>query len=60
VLGTDPVPSADVPALLARLAPTWAPYQAMTGKVLRDQLAECGVQGAEHREPVAPRPGHRP
>jgi len=44
VLGADPVPSADVPALLARLAPTWAPYGAMTGKALRDQLAERGIK----------------
>ncbi|MDQ3151434.1 MAG: cell division protein FtsK, partial [Actinomycetota bacterium] len=44
VLGTEPVPSADVPALLARLAPTWAPYQAMTGKALRDQLTEHGIK----------------
>jgi len=44
VLGHDPVPTADVPALLARLAPQWAPYRALNGKALRDQLAECGVK----------------
>jgi S-DNA-T family DNA segregation ATPase FtsK/SpoIIIE len=38
VLGDEPVPSADVPALLKRLAPTWTPYQALTGKALRELL----------------------
>jgi len=44
VLGADPVPSADVPALLARLAPQWAPYQVLSGKALRDQLTELGIK----------------
>ena len=44
VLGADPVPSADVPALLARLAPQWAPYRELTGKALRDQLAALGIK----------------
>jgi len=44
VLGTEAVPTADVPALLVRLAPQWAPYRALSGKALRDQLAELGVK----------------
>jgi len=44
VLGAEAVPTADVPALLSRLAPHWAPYRALTGKALRDQLAELGVR----------------
>ncbi|MCA1677382.1 MAG: cell division protein FtsK, partial [Actinobacteria bacterium] len=44
VLGTEPVPTADIPPLLARLAPRWAPYRGLTGKALRDQLAELGVK----------------
>jgi hypothetical protein len=28
-----------VPALLKRLAPTWSPYQTLTGKALRELLA---------------------
>ena len=41
VLGAEPVPSADVPALLARLAPQ---YQALSGKALRDQLGALGIK----------------
>jgi S-DNA-T family DNA segregation ATPase FtsK/SpoIIIE len=44
VLGAEPVPSADVPALLSRLAPQWVPYRALTGKALRDQLAALGIK----------------
>jgi len=44
VLGAEPVPSADVPALLARLAPQWAPYRELSGKVLRDRLASLGIK----------------
>jgi S-DNA-T family DNA segregation ATPase FtsK/SpoIIIE len=45
VLRDEPVPVADVPALLKRLAPTWTPYQGMTGKSLRETLAkEHGVK----------------
>ena len=56
VLGTDPVPAADVPALLKRHAPTWPLYQRMTGKSLRDQLATLGVKVAStgNRWPVEP------
>lgn len=45
VLNTDPVAIADVPALLKRLAPTWTPYQSLTGKALVKILAtEHGVK----------------
>jgi DNA segregation ATPase FtsK/SpoIIIE, S-DNA-T family len=39
VLGDQPVRAADVPALLTRHAPGWAPYKALTGKALRERLA---------------------
>jgi S-DNA-T family DNA segregation ATPase FtsK/SpoIIIE len=42
VLGDQPVPIADVPALLAAYAPGWAPYRGLTGKALR------GILAAEH------------
>ena len=57
VLGDEPVPSADVPALLARHAPRWAPYRTLTGKALREQLAaEYGVKvpSTGNRWPVDP------
>ena len=56
VLGTDPVPAADVPALLKRHASGWLPYQRMTGKQLREQLAGLGVKVAStgNRWPVDP------
>lgn len=45
VLGEEPVPVADVPALLRDHAPGWAPYRSMTGKALRTLLAdEYGVK----------------
>jgi S-DNA-T family DNA segregation ATPase FtsK/SpoIIIE len=44
VLGTDPLPAADIPPLLTRLAPHWAPYRRMTGKSLRQALARQGVK----------------
>jgi S-DNA-T family DNA segregation ATPase FtsK/SpoIIIE len=40
VLGTDPVHAADVPALLRDLVPDWSPYQSLTGKALREWLAD--------------------
>jgi S-DNA-T family DNA segregation ATPase FtsK/SpoIIIE len=43
VLGPEPMPSAKVPALLARHAPHWLPYRKLTGIALREQLAELGV-----------------
>lgn len=57
-LGEETVPAADVPALLARHAPGWAPYRRMTGKALRERLArECGVQipSTNNRWPVSPK-----
>jgi S-DNA-T family DNA segregation ATPase FtsK/SpoIIIE len=57
VLGTDPVPAADLPALLARHAPDWAPYKSLTGKALRETLAgEYGVKvpSTGNRYPVDP------
>jgi DNA segregation ATPase FtsK/SpoIIIE, S-DNA-T family len=57
VLGDEPVPVADVPALLARHAPRWAPYKALTGKALRELLAtEYGIKVAStgNRWPVDP------
>jgi S-DNA-T family DNA segregation ATPase FtsK/SpoIIIE len=45
VLGDDPVRSADVPALLVRLAPRWLPYRELTGKSLRERLSsEFGIK----------------
>jgi DNA segregation ATPase FtsK/SpoIIIE, S-DNA-T family len=45
VLGDEPVPVADLPALLAQLAPRWLPYRQLTGKALREQLAaQYGVK----------------
>ena len=44
VLSTDPLPAADIPPLLTRLAPHWAPYRRMTGKSLREALAREGVK----------------
>ncbi|NEA33099.1 FtsK/SpoIIIE domain-containing protein [Streptomyces sp. SID13031] len=39
-LGTDTVGVADVPALLRDLAPTWTPYQNLSGKALVKILAD--------------------
>jgi DNA segregation ATPase FtsK/SpoIIIE, S-DNA-T family len=44
VLGAERVKLADLPALLRDLAPTWAPYRALTGTRLRAQLAAEGVR----------------
>jgi DNA segregation ATPase FtsK/SpoIIIE, S-DNA-T family len=57
VLGEETVPAADVPALLARHAPGWAPYRRMTGKALRERLErEHGVRipSTGNRWPVSP------
>ncbi|MGH3693220.1 MAG: cell division protein FtsK [Pseudonocardiaceae bacterium] len=56
VLGDQLVPAADVPPLLARLAPQWAPYRRMTGKALRGELGGLGVKVAStgNRWPVDP------
>lgn len=57
VLGDEPVPAADVPPLLARLAPGWVPYRSMTGKSLRAQLAHAHgvkVSSTGNKHPVDP------
>jgi DNA segregation ATPase FtsK/SpoIIIE, S-DNA-T family len=56
VLDTTPIPAADIPPLLARLAPGWAPYQRMTGKSLRAALDELGVKvpSTGNKHPVDP------
>ncbi len=57
VLGTDPVPVANVPALLKRLAPTWTPYQGLTGKALREILdSDHGIKvpATGNRYPLDP------
>ncbi|MBP2322392.1 hypothetical protein JOF56_002777 [Kibdelosporangium banguiense] len=56
VLDTDPVPAADVPALLAKHAPRFEPYKRLTGKALRAQLAKDGVKvpSTGNRYPVDP------
>ena len=56
VLGAEPVPVADVPALLRELAPKHKPYIGLSGKALREQLATRGVKVAStgNRYPVDP------
>ena len=57
VLGREPVPAADLPALLARHAPGWPPYQRLTGKALRQRLAaDYGIKvpSTGNRYPVDP------
>lgn len=57
VLGNDTVNVADVPALLAKHAPDWAPYRKLNGKQLRAILAtEHGVKvpSTGNRYPVDP------
>lgn len=57
VLGDTVTPIADVPALLAKHAPDWAPYRAMTGKALRERLArEYGIKvpSTGNRYPLDP------
>ena len=58
---TDPVPVADVPALLKRLAPTWTPYQAPDRQgAARDPRRRPRHQGPLDREPLPPRSRYRP
>ncbi|MEQ4209896.1 cell division protein FtsK [Actinopolymorpha sp. B9G3] len=57
VLGDEPVPAADVPALLAKHAPGWMPYRRLNGKTLRQLLAsEYGIKvpTTGNRYPVDP------
>ncbi len=55
--GDEPVNSADVPALLKRHAPSWLPYQGLTGKALRELLADehgIKVPSTGNRYPIDP------
>jgi len=56
VLGDETRKAADVPALLARFAPRWAPYERLDGKQLREQLAALGVKvpSTDNRWPISP------
>ncbi|MFI6477337.1 hypothetical protein ACIBH1_05355 [Nonomuraea sp. NPDC050663] len=56
VLGEETLPAADVPPLLAKLAPRWLPYRGLTGVALREQLAELGAQvpSTGNRWPISP------
>jgi S-DNA-T family DNA segregation ATPase FtsK/SpoIIIE len=57
VLGAEPVPVADVPALLARHAPDWTPYRGLTGKALREVLSSqhgIKVPSTGNRFPLDP------
>jgi S-DNA-T family DNA segregation ATPase FtsK/SpoIIIE len=56
VLDDEPVPVANVPALLAKHAPKWGRYKTLTGKTLRAELAELGVKvpSTGNRYPVDP------
>ncbi|MBB4917410.1 cell division protein FtsK [Streptosporangium saharense] len=56
VLGELTVPAADLPPLLAAHAPQWVPYRSLTGKALREQLAELGVKvpSTGNKWPVSP------
>ena len=60
ILGTEPVPVADLPAQLRELAPGYRPYAGLSGKALREQLAALGnrypVDPAEIRKALALRP----
>ncbi|MGH3828063.1 MAG: cell division protein FtsK, partial [Pseudonocardiaceae bacterium] len=56
VLDDEPVLAPDLPALLRNLAPSWRPYQRMTGKSLIADLAQLGVKvpRTHNRWPVDP------
>lgn len=57
VLGVEPLPIADVPPLLAAHAPDWQPYRSLTGKALRERLAEqyaVKVPSTRNRWPLDP------
>ncbi len=57
MLGEEPVPATDVPALLRDHAPRWAPYKSLTGKALRERLRDVyGVKVAStgNRWPIDP------
>jgi S-DNA-T family DNA segregation ATPase FtsK/SpoIIIE len=44
VMGGEDIRAADLPALLARLAPAWRPYKTLTGTQLVKDLAVLGVK----------------
>lgn len=53
----EPIPVAEVPARLRRLAPSWGPYRSLTGKALREQLADqhgIKVPSTANRWPLDP------
>jgi len=56
VLGEEIVYAADLPALLRERAPRWMPYRSMSGKSLREDLADLGVKvpSTGNRYPVSP------
>jgi S-DNA-T family DNA segregation ATPase FtsK/SpoIIIE len=57
VLGHEPLPTADIPALLRGHAPTWPRYRSLTGKALREWLArDHGIKVAStgNRWPLDP------
>lgn len=57
VLGEDPTPTSNLPALLARHAPTWGAYKTLTGKQLRETLKETHgitVPSTGNRWPLDP------
>ena len=54
---TEPVPTADIPPLLRKLAPKWKPYEALKGVTLREMLAEefgIKVPSTGNRWPLDP------
>lgn len=55
-LGGATESAADLPPLLAKVAPRWAPYRTLTGKALREQLAELGVKvpSTGNKWPISP------
>jgi S-DNA-T family DNA segregation ATPase FtsK/SpoIIIE len=57
VLGNERVNAADVPALLKKLAPNWAPYKTLNGASLRTQLDKrygVKVPSTGNRHPIDP------
>ena len=48
--------AADLPPLLAKVAPRWEPYRTLTGKALREELAALGVKvpSTGNKWPISP------
>ena len=59
-LGGEPVPSADVPALLRDLAPDHPGYSGLDRHRAAPATARPRGQGAVHRQPLPARPGRGP